>query len=135
MKDGKDRSMITLLTQDSRISNVELSRKIGLTEGAVRARIERLVKEGTIRRFTIETSEEAGSLAIVMVKAKGNTKAMMKDIERLRLAQHSYEISGEFDGCLVIEGDGLEAIDRKIDLLRKLKNVHDTETFIVLKKW
>lgn len=135
MKDEKDKKIVRLLKQNARISNVEIARHVGLSEGAVRARIERLVREGTIRKFTIEAATGSESLAVIMVKAKGNTKTMMKEIVRLQVAQHAYEISGAYDGCVVIEGENMAVIDKKIDLLRALKNVQDTRTFIVLKKW
>jgi DNA-binding Lrp family transcriptional regulator len=70
-----------------------------------------------------------------MLKARNETKKMMAEINESKLARDAYEISGDFDGCVIIEGNTLEEIDSKIDELRKLKDVSDTKTFISLKRW
>ncbi len=44
-----DRRIIEELTRDARQSNVSLGKAVGLTEGAVRRRIENLVASGTLR--------------------------------------------------------------------------------------
>ena len=53
--DYYDRRILELLEQNSRISNTEISRRIGVSEGTVRRRINDLVDNGIIIRFTIET--------------------------------------------------------------------------------
>jgi len=132
--DDKDEKILSMLRRDARTSNVEMARAVGLTEGAVRNRIEHLVKGGVIRRFTIETSGGA-SYGIVMLKARGATKKMMAELSSAGLASEAYEISGEYDGCAILEGASLEEVDRKIDSIRKLKSVADTRTFIPFRKW
>jgi len=122
------------LKKNSRTSNVEISKIIELTEGAVRHRIDRLLSDGVIERFTID-SKEKYQIAVVMVKAKAGTKLMMKEIKGLRISKDSYEVSGDYDGCLIIEGENLKDVDSKIDKIRKLKSVADTKTFIAMKKW
>ena len=123
-----------MLKQNSRIGNSEIARKVGLTEGAVRNRIERFVKNDIISKFTIETTT-GSSFAVVMVNAKGDTKKMMNEITNNKIAKDAYEISGEYDGCIILEGNTLDEIDKKIDQIRKLRNVADTRTFLSFRKW
>jgi len=132
--DEKNRKILAILKKNSRTTNIEIAKKVKMTEGAVRNRISRLLKEGAITRFTIETST-ADRFGILMAKAKGDTKRMMKDISRLGTAKDSYEISGEYDGCIIIEGESIEEIDKKIDGIRKLKSVAETRTFISFRRW
>lgn len=132
--DEKDEKIISMLKENARTPNVEIADAIGLTEGAVRHRIEVLTKNGTITRFTIETSG-AAYYGVIMLKAKQETKRMMADIGATKIAKDAYEISGEYDGCLIIEGSSLEEVDEKIDKIRKIKSVADTRTFISLKRW
>lgn len=133
--DEIERKIISILKKDSRKSNVEIAKKVGLTEGAVRFRINKLVKNGIIRRFTIDISEGSSHAAVVMAKSKMDTKKMMADIASLKLHKHAYEISGQYDGCIIIEGLSVEDIDAKIDMVRKLKSVADTRTFISFRRW
>ena len=132
-----DEKIIGMLRTNSRTSNVEISKSVGLTEGAVRHRIETLVKGGAISRFTIETGSASGTsyFGVVMLKAKHETKKMMAEIAHAKISRESYEISGEYDGCIILEGASLTEVDSKIDRLRKLRDVADTKTFIVLRKW
>ncbi len=133
--DELDKKILAMLKTNSRTSNVEIAKAIGMTEGAVRKRIDHLLKQKTIKRFTIDISEDQNLFAIVMLKAKHETKKMMADLLELDHPRESYEISGEYDGCVVVEGSSLDEIDKKIDKIRKLSSVLDTRTFISLKKW
>src|SRR5579883_891389 len=47
--DETDRLLLELLTKDARRSNVELAREVNLTEGAVRKRLSRLLRDGFVR--------------------------------------------------------------------------------------
>jgi DNA-binding Lrp family transcriptional regulator len=134
--DETDRRLVALLRQDSRMSNVEIGRAVGLTEGAVRSRIKRMRDGGVIMRFTIELSEgSGGSYAVVMVKAKGTTKRMMGEIASLALHKDAYEISGEYDGCVIIHGESMEDLDSRIDRIRNLPSVADTRTYVSFRRW
>jgi DNA-binding Lrp family transcriptional regulator len=133
--DEKDEEIISLLKKNSRMSNIEISKKIGMTEGAVRSRIKKLVDSGTISKFTIEVKAPSNNYAVVMVKAETGTKKMMNDILKLGIHSDAYEISGEYDGCIILEASSINGIDKKIDEIRKLKSVSDTRTFISFRRW
>jgi DNA-binding Lrp family transcriptional regulator len=132
--DDIDDKILSMLKSNSRTTNVEIAKSVGLTEGAVRNRIDHLVKNKTISRFTIETSG-ASYFGIVMVKARHETKKMMAEICEAEITREAYEISGDYDGCVILEGISLGEIDKKIDEIRKLPDVQDTKTFISFKKW
>ena len=132
--DDKDLKILTILKENARTPNVEIAKTVGLTEGAVRHRIDNLVSKGTIERFTITTSG-AAYFGVVMLKARGETKKMMADVAKLDVTRDAYEISGEHDGCVILEGNTLEEVDGKIDRIRKLKAVKETRTFISFKRW
>jgi DNA-binding Lrp family transcriptional regulator len=133
--DDKDDKIIQMLKKDSRMTNLAIARELRLTEGAVRWRVKRLLESGVIRRFTIEVSEGASNFAVLMVKARSETKKMMASISALNAHREAYEISGEYDGCVILEGSSVGEIDAKIDRIRKLKEVADTRTFISFRRW
>lgn len=133
--DDVDRKIIQLLKLNARSSNVELAKEVNLTEGAVRRRIEQLLNTKIIRNFTIDVDEHEENFAVVMVKARGETKKMMQDILSLNIVKEAYEVSGDYDSCIILKGQNLEDIDNKIDKVRHLKSVKDTKTFISLKKY
>ncbi len=132
--DETDRAILSLLSRDSRMSNVEIAHEIGLTEGAVRRRIDTLFKEGVISRFTIET-KLGTNYAVVMLKARGDTKKMMADVMYSGIPVDAYEISGDYDGCIIVDGMDLAEIDEKIDQLRNVQSIVDTKTFLSFRRW
>ncbi len=134
--DGIDKRILSILRENSRARNVDVAAKVGLTEGAVRNRIEKLVAGSVITGFTIETSAgEERVYGVVMLKARNSTKKMMREVSALHIAADAFEVSGEFDGCIVIQADSLQNLDVKIDQIRKCPDVADTRTFVAVKKW
>ena len=63
--DDLDREILTILRRDSRTPYTEIADHVGTSEGTVRNRVERLVDEGIIERFTVATRT-------------GNVKAMVE---------------------------------------------------------
>jgi Lrp/AsnC family leucine-responsive transcriptional regulator len=51
--DKVDRKIIDLLLKNSRMSNLEIGKQLEISHDAVRYRIEKLVRDGTITNFTI----------------------------------------------------------------------------------
>ena len=58
--DEIDWKIVTLLQSDGRVTNVEIARQVGVTEGTVRNRIERLLSEGAIRIYAGVSPEMMG---------------------------------------------------------------------------
>src|SRR5659263_182690 len=59
--DAIDRSIVSLLLEDGRVSSAEITRRIGhVSERAVRYRIERLVRKGVIRISAIVNPQAVG---------------------------------------------------------------------------
>jgi Lrp/AsnC family leucine-responsive transcriptional regulator len=52
--DKIDRQIINVLLKNSRLSNLEMGRQLGLSHDAVRYRIEKLARDGVIKKFSIE---------------------------------------------------------------------------------
>lgn len=51
--DGKDLEIINLLQADARMPYLEIARKLGMSESAVRKRVKKLEREGVIERYTV----------------------------------------------------------------------------------
>jgi len=55
--DKKDIEIIKILEEDSRMSILELGRKVKLSHETVRYRINKLVKKGIIEKFTVSVNK------------------------------------------------------------------------------
>ena len=133
-KDKVDVSILEFLRKDSRESFVEIGKKLKLSESAIRHRVKNMVGSGTITKFTVE---EGGGQpeALVMVSADSSidTSKVSLKLTKLNAVKKIYEITGQYDICVIIQAPSIQEINACIDDLRKITGVTDTNTVIILK--
>ena len=88
MKDltDTDRAIISALRGNARMSMTELAHAAGVSRTTARNRLEWLVAEGRIRRFTIETDVDVeGEIkAITLVELQGSmSRAVVRTLTRI----------------------------------------------------
>jgi len=126
--DDTDVKILGLLRDNSRMKNTEIARQVDLTERAVRARIEKLVREGIIRKFTIETSP-VGVEGIVLVGANIGRTSAVKEKAR-QMSDSVFECSGDYDVAVRLRADSLDELNKRVDELRSFQGVVKTVTLI-----
>lgn len=65
--DALDRQIIAILQRDGRTPNVEIARQLGVAEGTVRRRIERLVQEGIIKIAAVANPFKIGLGTVALI--------------------------------------------------------------------
>ena len=65
--DALDRRIVDLLTVDARVSNRQIAAQLGVTEGTIRGRINRLEQGGAIRLTAVTNVAFAGSPKVVLI--------------------------------------------------------------------
>ena len=135
MVDEIDEKIIKALTENSRETYVQIGSAVGLSEGAVRNRVQTLVNSGTIRKFTIEVapSIRVRSLTMISVDPSSPTYAISKKVEALSWVESIYEVTGEYDIICVVSQRDIEGLNQTIEDIRKLEGVVRTNTVIVLR--
>ena len=135
-KDKTDEKIIGYLKEYSRESFVDIGKKLKLSESAVRRRVKNLVDSGTIKKFTVELSEENATSAIVLVSVDSTTDTSKVSLKLVKLegVKTVYEITGQYDITVIISASNIAEINSTIDALRKIPGVVDTNTVIILKK-
>jgi len=135
--DELDKRIIEILKEDARTPFTTIASKLGISEAAVRKRVRRLVDSGVIKKFTIETSMEGGAQAIVMLSV--NTKIpcpeISREVRKIEGVRAVYEVSGEYDIVVFLNGPDNDALNRMIDEIRKINGVLKTTTMVILKAW
>ena len=126
--DDVDYKILEILKQNARTTNTEVANKVNLTEGAVRNRIRRLLKEKVIKRFTIET-EQNQLEAIVLIKTQ--TKASKEILRKIRQhANRLFETAGEYDAAVYLAAENIQEINATVDRLRSVIGVISTVTLL-----
>jgi Lrp/AsnC family transcriptional regulator for asnA, asnC and gidA len=65
--DSVDRQIIRILQQDGRIPNVEIARRVGMSEATIRKRMDRLVAEGVIRIVAVPNADQVGFSTVTFI--------------------------------------------------------------------
>jgi Lrp/AsnC family transcriptional regulator of lysine biosynthesis len=128
--DDIDLEILKILKDNARAKYVNIAKKVGLTEGAVRRRIKKLQEDGIIRRFTIETMAEFEGVVLVETEP-----TMTRDVaEKMKkTATRVFEVSGDYDIAAFIQAYTIDDLNQKIDAIRNLPGVLNTNTLIKLK--
>ncbi|WP_407931603.1 Lrp/AsnC family transcriptional regulator, partial [Ignavibacterium album] len=138
--DSIDKQILTILQQDAQITNVELSRKIGISPPAMLERVKRLEKNGIIKRYVaiIDPSKVSkGIFALVSVSLSAHQLASIdqftKQINKLDEVLECYHVAGEEDFILKIAVSSIEEYENFIlNKLIKLNGVSKVNTKFVL---
>jgi len=135
MVDEIDERILDLLEEDARMTYVEIGKIVGLSEGAVRNRIQNLTSTGVIKKFTIEKSTSHGVSAVTMIAVDPSTPTyeVSMSVSELDGVERVYEVTGEYDIMLVSSSVNIDGINRCIEDIRKIVGVEKTNTIIVLR--
>lgn len=135
--DSLDRKIIGLLTQDGRMSNAEIARRIDLAnERLVRYRIGRLLKEGVIQISAIVNPGVIGYPIVadvwVEVEAGQAVKVAKKLAELDRARYVSYSTGGMKNVTVQIVARDLEEMYAYIsEVIENVPGVDKTQTMLI----
>jgi len=135
MVDEIDEKIIDILRANSRTTYVDIGKALDLSEGTVRNRIQALIDEGVIKRFTVEVSLSVGVRALVMisVNSKTPTNDVSRAVQNLTGIERVYEVTGDYDVVSVVRSPGIEVLNTTIEKIRIIEGVEKTNTIIVLR--
>ena len=130
-----DDLLIGLLREDSRVSNTKLALRLGLSESAVRRRIDNLKSAGRIKRFTVEVEDKDLSSAITWVSVDPSTptRQVSEKIKGVKGVEAVYETAGQFDIAVVVKGANIGDVNATIEGIRRAGGVTGTNTTMVLR--
>ncbi len=133
--DKTDQLIVRILREDAHMSNIEIARKLNLSEATVRRRIANLIEEGTIKRFTIEVDDPQQTSAIMWVSVNpsiptGQVSAKIKDVYGVETV---YETAGQFDVAVIIKGPNIGELNKSVEGIRRVGGVISTNTMMILR--
>jgi len=129
--DQRDWDIINILRKNSRLSNSEIGRILKISEGTVRKRISKLIKDKVIKEFTVDlgVSDVEG---IVLVKIDPRKTSIIQTNLKKNF-QDIYEFAGRADLGVRISCNSLDVLNSKVDSIRDIDGVKGTDTLIRLK--
>jgi len=131
--DKIDAKIIDILKRDGRTPLTRIARKVGLTEGAVRYRLNELIRSGTIKRFTIELGKEIKAIVLIITETQIPTENISEAIKKIPEVRDFYEVSGDYTIICFVIGETINEVNRVVERIRLVKGVIKTVTCLVLK--
>lgn len=130
-----DRRILAALTEDSRIPVKVLADRLRLSRTTVATRLERLIADGTIRKFTIvtRTEEEAVVRAIMTVELQGSlSRQVIRAMRAIPEVATLHSTNGAWDIIAEIRAANLRDFDRILRSVREIPGVLNSETSLLL---
>lgn len=134
--DKTDEKIISILKRNARTPYVEVARRVGLSEGAVRRRVDKLVKGKVIEKFTISVREVGYASAFVLVKTDPSvpTSDIVSNIGKEVKVHKLCEVAGPYEVVFFLEEPSMDQINEGIERIRGIQGVIDTSSLIVLRR-
>ena len=134
--DDADKSLVELLQRDGRLPYTRLAAHIGLSEAAVRQRVQRLIENKVVQIVAVTDPLTLGfrRQAMVGVKIEGDIIAVADAVALIAEVDYVVCTSGSFDLLfeLVCEDDE-HLLTVLNDQVRTIPGVRSTETFMYLR--
>ncbi|HLD88992.1 MAG TPA: Lrp/AsnC family transcriptional regulator [Candidatus Nanoarchaeia archaeon] len=130
--DETDRKIINELKENSRAAVREIAKKTKLRPSTVHKRIQKLIKERAIEKFTVKLnnkSAEENFIAFVLVKTKPSV-ILERKIFAVKNIKEVFGITGEYDLLLKAKFKDIEEFNSFLLRLRKEQGIETTSTMI-----
>jgi Lrp/AsnC family transcriptional regulator for asnA, asnC and gidA len=134
--DDVSKGIIEQLQKDGRMPYATIGKAVGLSEAAVRQRVQRLLDSGVMQIVAVTDPLQLGFArqAMIGIRAEGDVEPIADQLSRMAEIDYVIVSAGSFDILVevVCESDDhlLELLSKRI---RTIAGVRSTESFVYLK--
>ncbi len=133
--DELNRQITKSLRTNARTPFIKIAKKLGVSEGTIRKRVETLIKNGRIRKFTIEENMDTSAIVHIMTSTNISTDKVSAELIQIKGVLKVFEVTGKYSVYCLIKGGSIYEINDILEAIRQLKGVVQTETHTVLKEY
>ena len=131
--DDLDRRILAILRRDSRTPYTEIADRVGTSEGTVRNRVEQLLENEVIERFTVATrTGNVKAMVEIEVAVDVDTGAMSERMAEWTDVDFVWQVSGEEDIVVVVDTTDTGTLNDLITRAREIDDVISTTTRLIL---
>jgi len=133
--DDLDKSIIRALQHDGRKSYAKLAPEVGLSQAAVRQRVQRLTESGVIQVVAVTDPLSVGFTiqAMVGINADGDLRSIGAELGKLAEIDYVVVASGRYDLLVeVVCENSKDLFDLVNDVIRSTPGVRSAEVFTYL---
>jgi Lrp/AsnC family transcriptional regulator for asnA, asnC and gidA len=132
--DELSRAIIEQLQQDGRRSYARIATAVGLSEAAVRQRVQRLLDAGVVQIVGVTDPMQVGfsRQAMVGVRARGDTRGVADALAAFDEVDYVVLTAGSFDVLVEVVCEDDERLLDVVSRIRGVDGVESTESFVYL---
>jgi len=131
--DDLDREILSILRRDARTPYTEIADAVDTSEGTVRNRVEQLIDDGVIERFTVAThTGNVKAMIEIEVDVDVDTAAVSDRMAEWQQVDFVWMVGGEQDIVLVVDAPDTQGVNELITKARELEEVVNTKTRLIL---
>ena len=134
--DQINKDIVEQLQQDGRRSYATLAKAVGLSEPAVRQRVQKLLDNGVMQIVAVTDPLMLGFArqAMIGIRADGDLRGIADQLAALVEIDYVVICTGSFDLLVeLVVSDDEQLLDILNDDIRSIPGVRDTEVFVYLK--
>jgi Lrp/AsnC family transcriptional regulator for asnA, asnC and gidA len=133
--DATSRSIIEQLQQDGRRSYAAIGKAVGLSEAAVRQRVQRLTDSGVMQIVAVTDPMQVGftRAAMIGIGVNGDLQAAADAVEAIPAVTYAIVTAGQYDLLAEVVCENDEHLLGVLSEIRRIADVTKTETFVYLK--
>ena len=131
--DRKDERIITALREDSRQSIKELAKKTGIRPSTIHQRIQKLIRDNVIEKFTIKPNNKSmGENFIAFMLIKGTTSEYINNkFLGKKNVKEVFGVTGEYDVLAKLKFRDVEEFNEfLINFRKEMKGFEATLTMV-----
>ncbi len=132
--DQSNRRIIEILQRDGRRSFTAIAREVGISEAAVRARVQRLTREGVVSVVAVTDPLRLGFevMALLGVQANSDLSRVADEVSEWQETSYVVIAAGAYDLLVEVVCEDNQHLLRVVERLRAVEGVKSTETFMYL---
>lgn len=133
--DDTSRSIIEQLQQDGRRSYAAIGKAVGLSEAAVRQRVQRLTDSGVLQIVAVTDPMQVGftRAAMIGIGVEGDLQSAALKVESIPAVTYAIVTAGQYDLLAEVVCEDDDHLLGVLSDIRKIPDVKKTETFVYLK--
>ena len=133
--DEIDRGIIELLQSDGRMPFTKVAAHVGLTEGAIRQRVQRLTDAGVMQIVAVTDPMSLGVRRVAMIGARvaDDVETTAAELAELSEVEYLVATTGRFDLMFEVVADDDTHLMQLLSRLRGRTDIIEAEAFVCLK--
>lgn len=133
--DDTDRAIIELLQADGRMPFTRVGAEVGLTEGAIRQRVQRLTDSGVMQIVAVTDPMSLGMRRVAMIGARvsGDAESAAAALSAMTEVEYLVATTGRYDLMFEVVADDDTHLMRLMSQLRSRDDIVEAEAFVCLK--